>query len=86
MAQAGQANSGDKLYSELEMNQIISDEKAPLEQALNDMQNMLNDVPNQIEAAKNEAVLELKAALKAQYESQQVAESQSETGFKSLLE
>lgn len=39
-----------------------------------------------LDQAVSAAIVSLKADLKAQYEAQQVAESESETGFKGLLE
>lgn len=43
------------------------------------------DIPAQIEAAQKSALDGLKSMLKAEYEKQQVVESQSETGFANLL-
>lgn len=86
MVQAGSGGSTDKIYSEAEMNQIIAETKAPLEAKIAEVQAQLDGVPAQIAAATEAAVNGFKAMLKSKYAEQQVAESQGETGFGSLLD
>lgn len=86
MKQAGSGGSTDKIYSEAEMNQIIAETKAPLEAKIAEIQAQIDAIPGQIAAAQEAAVNGYKAMLKAKYSEQQVVESQTETGFASLLD
>jgi hypothetical protein len=87
VASVGPAN--DKIYSQEELNQKISEEVQLLQgqiDLLNSKVAELEAVPAvDVEAVKAEAKAELKAELKAKYEAQQVAESLGETGFAAEL-
>lgn len=92
LAQAGQANGEDKIYSDAEVNQIIADTKAPLEQKIGELeltiatlQGQIADHPALVETAKSEAVAAFKAELLAKYDEQQAQETASEAGIAELL-
>jgi flagellar biosynthesis/type III secretory pathway protein FliH len=92
LKQAGQAGGVDKLYSDAEMNQFLSEAKAPLEAQIASLQASIEELNVQIaaqaEAAASQAaaaVEAFKAELKEKYIAQQVAETEGETGFAALL-
>lgn len=85
LAQSGQANGSDKLYSDAELNAELQPLRDQI-QALTDSAALAAEaLPGQLQAASEQAVASFKAELKAAYEAQQVAESQGETGFGNLL-
>jgi hypothetical protein len=84
----------DVIYTQQQMNDAVTagKEQQKLETELelgvkiSELQAQVDAVPGLLESAKSESVAAFKAELKAKYEEQQVVESSSETGFKSLLE
>jgi hypothetical protein len=89
---ASMNNGSDKIYSQAELDaqlQPLKDQVAAMQSQIDSLQASVDALPGQIDAAKlagkEEGKVELKAELKAAYEAQQVAESQGETGFGSLL-
>lgn len=85
-------NNSDKLYSQAELEEFLAEAKASfeakvaeLESKSTEMQSQIDAFPGQLDEAKSTAKSELKAELKSKYEEQQVAESDSETGFSDLL-
>lgn len=86
MLQAGSGGSTDKIYSEAEMNQIIADVKAPLEESIAQKQLVIDGIEGRVEQARTEAKDEIKLAIKSKFAEQQAAENVSEEAFKSLLE
>jgi hypothetical protein len=85
MAQAGSGGSSDKIYSEIEMNQIIADTKVPLQADIDSLKQNVEELKASIPGEVEKAMAEFKAILKAKYDEQQVVESTSETGFGDLL-
>jgi len=91
LSQSGMAGTADKIFSDAEMNaelaplkeQIatLEGEKSALTDKVMALEMDLAGVPAKID----EALVGFKAELKAQYEAQQVAETQGEVGFAALL-
>lgn len=76
----------DKIYSQAELDQKVSEAVLPLQEQIVSMQAQLDAVPSVIDMKVGEALAAFKAELKAKYELQQVAETEGEVGFKSFLE
>lgn len=91
LAQAGQASGPDKIFS----NEEMEAELTPLRQRIGELQLVVTTLEgekaelqakvDEIPALKDQAVAEFKADLLAKYETQQVSETDGETGFKALL-
>lgn len=80
------AGGVDKIYSQAELDQRLADQASGYETTIGELNTQVSMFPTHLEQAKAEAKAEYKAELKAAYEAQQVAESQGETGFGSLLD
>lgn len=87
-------NSGELLFTQADMDQVAAtakaekdNEYAPQIAALNERISALESQPT-VDADKvaADAIAAFKAELKAKYAEQQVAESQGETGFATLLD
>lgn len=99
LKQAGQAGGSDKLYSDEELNAEIALRTGPLNDQINSLtnevasltgsnaalQSQVDGIQAQIDGAVVAAVSAVKADMLAKYEAQQVAETDSETGFINYL-
>lgn len=92
LAQAGQANGEDKLYSDAEVNKFIAEAKAPLLKKIEELEAAIVAIKEELVAAeahfevvKAEAVAAFKAELLAKYEEQQKTEAATEVQFAELL-
>lgn len=72
---------GDKIYSEEELQAEI----VPLQAKIAELELAVAGLPAQVEVAVAGALAAFKVELAQAYDAQQVAESEGETGFKSLL-
>lgn len=79
----------DKIFSQAEADALVAAAVAPLEARVVELEAKVTelsaDIGSQVAAGVAAAMVDFKASLLAKYEEQQVAESESETGFKSLL-
>lgn len=82
----------DKVFSQAELEAAVAQAKAELQLVVDGLlaeiaplKDQLAQIPALIEAGKVEAVLALKAELKAKYEEAQLAEKSAEDAFASLL-
>ena len=75
----------DKIYSQAELDQKISEALVPMNDQVAALGVELQVVKDSIEGLKSEAVAAFKAELKVKYDEMQVIESSAETGFASLL-
>ena len=75
----------DKIYSQLEVDQKISEAIIPLQEQIIVLQAKVDGFPLVLDQEKAAAVLAFKAELLVKYEEKQVVESQAETGFADLL-
>lgn len=75
----------DKIYSQAELDAAVASATEPLHGQIAELQVKVSELEASIDQKVGEAVAALKADLLAKYEEQQVAESEGETGFKSLL-
>lgn len=75
----------DVIYTQAEVDAKLAEQASTYETQVAELQAQVDAIPEKITAAKAEAVTAKLAELKAAYQAQQVAESQGETGFGSLL-
>ena len=75
----------DKIYSQAELDQKISEALVPVNEQVAALSVELQSVKDSIEGLKAEAIAALKAELKLKYDEMQVVESQAESGFANLL-
>lgn len=75
----------DKIYSQAELDQKVSEAVIPLQEQIAGMQAQIDAVPSVIDSKVAEAVAAVKADLVAKYELLKVAISDSETGFGEFL-
>ena len=97
---AGVDSDGEKIYTQADMDAAKAESDAKLEELrvaveaervsfqeqINALSQQLSDLDASIPGKIADAVAEFKAVLKAEYANQQVAESEGETGFGSLLD
>lgn len=82
----GAASVGsDVIYTQAELDAKLAEQASTYETQIAELQAQVDAFPEQLEVEKTKAVAAKMAQLKTAYETQQVAESQGETGFGSML-
>lgn len=82
---ASMGGEGDAIYTQAELDAAVAGAVAPLNEQIAALNLQMVALQESIQPKIDEALVLFKASLLAQYEAQQVVESDSETGFKNLL-